>query len=253
METLTISPYIIAVLFFVVAFTYSSVGLGGGSSYTALLAIFGFNALAIPMISLMLNLIVTTVGSYNFIRNRHARLKLILPFLISSIPMAYLGGSLELPRKLFYWLLLVSLALVVIRIYAWSNTALNLNLSKKGEIMVSLLAGMVLGLLSGIVGIGGGIYLVPLVIMLGLGTEKEAAACGAIFIWLNSLSGVISRYQYNAIDLKQYVPIIVAVLIGGALGSAMGSSRLSPRVMEKILGLVIMVAIVFLVRKVVSL
>ena len=253
METLTVSPYIIAVIFLAVAFIYSSVGLGGGSSYTALLAIFGFNALAIPMISLLLNLLVTTVGSFNFIRNRHARLRLILPFLITSIPMAYLGGSLELSRKFFYWLLLVSLVLVVIRIYGWSNTAFNLNLSKKNAIILSLGAGTILGLLSGIVGIGGGIYLVPIIIMLGLGTEKEAAACGAIFIWLNSLSGIISRYQYNAIDLKQYIPIIAAVLVGGAVGSAMGSTRLSPRVMEKILGLVILVAIIFLVRKVLTL
>ena len=95
------SPYFLAALFFIVAFIYSSVGLGGGSSYTALLAIFGISTLAIPMISLSLNLFVTSIGSYNFIINKHGKLKLILSFLISSIPMAYLGGTLQLPKEIF--------------------------------------------------------------------------------------------------------------------------------------------------------
>jgi len=252
-ETISISPYILAGFFFIIAFTYSSVGLGGGSSYIALMTIFGFDALAIPIVALMLNLIVTTVGSFNFIRKRHARLKLILPFLISSIPMAYVGGAIKLPKTVFYWLLLVSLVVVAARIYLWRNTSLHLNVGRRGEILISLAAGSVLGLISGIVGIGGGIYLVPLVLVLGLGTEKEAAACGAIFIWLNSVTGLISRFQYNAIDITQYLPIIVAVFVGGAVGSFLGSSKYSPKVMEKVLGLVIIIAIVFLVRKVILL
>lgn len=253
MESLAISPYILAIIFFVVAFTYSSVGLGGGSSYTALLALFGFNVLAIPIISLALNAIVCTVGSFNFIRGKHLRLKLILPFLLSSIPMAYFGGALKVPKEIFYWLLLISLIIVALRIYVWRSTAFHLKMSKKGEVVVSLFAGSVLGLLSGIVGIGGGIYLVPLILILGLGSEKEAAACGAVFIWLNSISGLISRFQYNAIDMTQYLPIIVAVFIGGAAGSFLGSEKYSPKTMEKILGLVIIVAILFLARKVMTL
>jgi uncharacterized membrane protein YfcA len=196
MDMIITSPYFLAVLFFIVAITYSSVGLGGGSSYTALMAIFGFTTLAIPMISLSLNLLVTSVGSFNFIRNKHAKIKLVLPFLI---------------------------------------------------------AGSVLGLVAGIVGIGGGIYLVPLIIILGLGTEKEAAACGAIFIWFNSCSGLLSRFQHNSIDLTNYIPLIITVLAGGTLGSFMGSFKFSPKVMEKILGAVIIVAIFFLTKKVVSL
>jgi uncharacterized membrane protein YfcA len=250
METVTASPYFLAVLFFVVAFVYSSVGLAGGSSYTALMAIFGFHTLAIPMISLTLNVFVSTVGSFNFIRNRHARLRLITPFLISSIPMAYLGGSLRLPKETFYWVLMISLIFVALRIYVWRSTSIELNIGQTGKIILSLIAGSALGLISGIVGIGGGIYLVPLIIILGLGTEKEAAACGAIFIWLNSASGLLSRFQYNAIDLTDYIPLIVAVVAGGALGSFLGSFKLSPRVMEKALGLVIIVAIFFLARRV---
>lgn len=233
------------------AFIYSSVGLGGGSSYTALMAIFGINSLAIPMISLSLNIFVTSIGSFNFIRNKHAKIKLILPFLISSIPMAYFGGSLNIEKELFYWILLISLIFVAARIYLWQNISMNLNLNKNEKIIVSLIAGSVLGLIAGIVGIGGGIYLVPLIIILGLGTEKEAAACGAIFIWLNSVSGLVSRLQYNSIDLTNHIPLIIAVIAGGALGSYMGSFKLSPKIMDKILGVVIIIAILFLIKKVV--
>jgi uncharacterized membrane protein YfcA len=250
MDTPLASHYFMAVLFFVVAFTYSSVGLGGGSSYTALMAIFGFNILAIPMISLSLNLFVTSIGSFNFIRNKHANIKLILPFLISSIPLAYVGGSLKLPKEIFYWILLISLVFVAVRIYAWPNTIIKLELGPQKKIVISLIVGSVLGLVAGIVGIGGGIYLVPLIIILGLGTEKEAAACGAIFIWLNSFSGLVSRFQYNSIDLANYIPLIIAVLAGGLLGSYMGSFRFSPKTIEKILGAVVIIAIFFLTQKV---
>ena len=250
MDMIIPSPYFLAVLFLLVAFTYSSVGLGGGTSYTALMAIFGMNTLAIPMISLSLNLVVTSIVSFNFIRNKHGKIKLIMPFLISSMPMAYLGGALKLPKEIFYWVLLLSLVFVAVRIYFWQNTTIKLNIGQKEKIIISLLAGSVLGLVAGIVGIGGGIYLVPLIIILGLGTEKEAAACGAIFIWLNSFSGLLSRFQYNSIDLTNYIPLIIAVLAGGSLGSFMGSSKFSPKLMEKILGAVIIVAIFLLAKKI---
>lgn len=251
MDIVISSAYFLPILFFIIAFIYSSVGLGGGSSYTALMAIFGINTLAIPMVSLSLNLFVTSIGSFNFIRNKHAKIKLILPFLIPSIPMAYLGGSLDLPKEIFYWVLLISLIFVAARIYLWQSMSFQLNLKKNEKLIISLIAGSVLGLIAGIVGIGGGIYLVPLIIILGLGTEKEAAACGAIFIWLNSASGLLSRLQYNSIDLTNYIPLIIAVIAGGALGSYMGSFKFSPKVMDKMLGLVILIAIIFLTKKVI--
>ncbi len=214
------------------------------------MAIFGMNTMEIPLISLSLNLFVTSVGSYNFIRNKHARIKLIFPFLISSIPMAYLGGALKLPKDIFYWILLISLVLVALRIYVWQNTAIKLKIDQKKRIIISLIIGSVLGLVAGIVGIGGGIYLVPLIIILGLGSEKEAAACGAVFIWLNSLSGLLSRLQFNSIDLTSHIPLIAAVIVGGTFGSFMGSFKFSPKVMEKTLGAIILVAIFFLIKKI---
>ena len=249
MEELIISPYFLSVLFFTVALIYSSVGLGGGSSYTALMAILGVSHVVIPAISLTLNLFVSSVGSFNFIRKRHAHLELLLPFLITSIPMSYLGGAIKLPRDIFYWILLISLIFVAIRIYAWENTSLRVNLGKTKKIIISLMAGSVLGFIAGTVGIGGGIYLVPFIIILGLGSPKEAAACGAVFIWVNSLSGLIARLQHHLIDVTELLPVIVAVLIGGYLGSFIGSSTLSSRAMEKCLGGVVIVAIAFLLKR----
>ena len=244
--------YFLPVLFFIIAFTYSTVGLGGGSSYTALMLIIGMNTLTIPFLSLILNLFATTISSFNYIRHKHAKLKLLLPFIITSMPMAYLGGALNLPKNTFYLILFFSLLFIVIRLYLWKTTKLNLNLNKKNKIIVSLIAGSIFGFIAGTVGVGGGIYLVPIIIILGLGSPKEAAACGVIFIWLNSASGLISRMQYNAIDLSQYIPLIVAVVLGGTLGSHIGATRLSPKVMEKILGVIVLVAVIVLAKKLIG-
>jgi len=244
-----ISPYTIPVLFFIVALAYSTVGLGGGSSYTALMAIAGYGSATIPLLSLTLNLIVTSIGSVNFIRYRHAKFRVVAPFLVSSIPMAYLGGALQLPKEFFFRLLLGCLLFVAARIYLWKDTAFHLEVGNAGKMIISLAAGAVLGMVAGITGIGGGIFLVPLIIILGWGTVQEAAACGAIFIWLNSLAGLASRLHYNTIDLMAHVPLIVAVILGGGLGSLLGSSRLSRNAMEKILGIIIFVAIASLASR----
>jgi uncharacterized membrane protein YfcA len=147
--------------------------------------------------------------------------------------------------------LLISLIFVALRIYLWQDTSLRLNLNKRQKIVISLISGLILGLIAGIVGIGGGVYLVPLIIVLGLGSHKEAAACGAIFVWLNSLAGLSSRIQHNAIDLSDYIPLIAAAIIGGSLGSFFGSFRFSPKIMEKILGAIIIIAIILLLKKVI--
>jgi uncharacterized membrane protein YfcA len=244
--------YWLTAILFVVAFVYSSVGLGGGSSYTAWMAIFGINYLAIPIVSLTLNVIATTIGAINFIRYHHARWGLILPFLFSSIPMAYVGGSIPLPRHYFLLLLWASLVFVAIRIYLFDQVKLELNLNKQQELAISIVSGMILGFIAGVVGIGGGIYLIPLILILGLGTAKEAAACGVIFIWVNSVVGLSARFIHQPIDLSEYLPLIVAVIVGSALGSYLGASRYSPKVIEKILGLIILVAIVLLGKTLIS-
>ena len=249
MTDLTISILLLGVIFAMVAFFYASVGLGGGSSYTALLAIFGASQATIPMVSLTLNVLVTTVGSIVFLSQRHARLRLIAPFLISSIPMAYVGGMLHLPKMLFYLVLVISLVFAAMRIYFPKKTK-PLELDDRGKFFLALGCGAVLGLIAGIAGIGGGVYLVPLILILGLGTAKEAAACGAFFIWVNSMAGLAARLQYNSIDLVPYMPLIIGAVAGGMAGSMMGAKRFNPQTMQKILGTVLVVAIFFLGRKI---
>lgn len=244
-----LSPAVLAVIFFLIAFSYSAVGLGGGSAYTALMVLLGLDHLTIPILSLSLNLVVTSAGSFNFIRNRHARWQIVLPFLMGSMPMAYVGGALNLPAQGFYWVLLVSLALVLVRLFIPGTPPVRRNTPDTVKFIIAMCLGGALGLIAGIVGIGGGVYLVPLIIVLGLGTEKQAAASGAIFVWLNSVVGLVSRWQHNPVDLWPYLPMMVAVAIGGFTGSYLGASRLSARAMERLLAGIIVIAIVLLARK----
>ncbi len=250
METLIISPWLLALIFFVVAFLYSAVGLGGGSSYTALLAVFGASQLAIPSVSLSLNVIVSSIGSINFYRKGHTRAGLIAPFLVSSMPFAWLGGQLDLSRLVFLSLLLLSLLIVTVRIYMPGNTALQLHFTRAGALFVSLAAGAVLGFVAGALGIGGGIYLIPLILMLGLGSAKQAAAAGVIFVWVNSVTGLASRFQADRLQLDYVLPLIVAVVAGALIGSSLGAGRFPARRIEQLLGLVLIVACLILARKI---
>lgn len=136
---------------------YSSVGLGGGSTYTAMMALTGMSTIAIPIVSLSLNIVVTTIGSYHFLKNNHGKFKLLFPFLISSIPASYVGGVIKLPKHHFYLVLLFSLIFVALRIYYWRETSFRLNLTQSGKIFLSITTGGFLRLIAGIVGIGGGI------------------------------------------------------------------------------------------------
>ncbi len=132
------------------------------------------------------------------------------------------------------------------------DSYLDLDLGRATRIVFSLIAGSVLGLVAGIVGIGGGIYLVPLIIIFGLGTEKEAAACGSIFILVNSAAGLAARLQHHPVSAMDILPLAGAVLVGGLLGSHLGSARLSPRTMQRVLGAIVLVAIVLLARRVLT-
>jgi len=240
----------VALIFAGVAFFYASVGLGGGSSYTALMAVFGAGVEVIPILSLTLNVLVSSIGSLLFLRNRHLRLRLLIPFLVSSVPMAYLGGKVHLPKRWFYGLLLASLLFAAVRIYFFPGEIDRVSWEPRRRISISLVSGGILGFLAGAVGIGGGIYLVPLIMLLGLGTTKEAAACGAVFIWVNSISGLLARFRFHPIDMMHYLPVILAVLAGGSAGAFLGAGKFSPRKMQQILGMILIFAVLLLARKI---
>jgi len=242
---------ILPVLFLFVAMLYSSVGLGGGSSYTALMAIFGINHELIPTTSLTLNLVVALIGVLTFWRRGYLNYRLILPFLVTSVPMAYVGGALHISERLFFWLLLLTLILVALRVYLWDDLKLRIQLTDRQRLTFSLCLGAILGFVAGTVGIGGGIYLVPLLILFGLASEKQAAAAGASFILLNSVAGLVSRAQRGAFSGEVILPMVGAVVIGGIVGAHVGSQRFKPRTVQRTLGIVILLAIFYLFRKLV--
>ena len=152
--------YLLLLLFLVISFIYSSVGLGGGSSYAALMAIMGINYYLIPTTSLTLNLGVTFFGMINFWRAGYGRINLVAPFLITSIPMAYIAGSLQLPEFVFQIILILTLVLVLLRIFFFDTLAVTYQLSNVEKWLLTICLGSVLGFIAGAVGIGGGIYLI---------------------------------------------------------------------------------------------
>ena len=247
-----VPEWVVLGLVLAVAVGYSSIGLGGGSTYTALLALLGVDFGVIPTISLSLNLLVTTVGSVNFLRHGHGRLRLIGPFVVTSVPMAYVGGALHLSATVFGWLLVASLVLVAARIYLWSPRTPPRPLVGGQATVVAVALGALLGLVAGAVGIGGGIYLVPMIIFLGLGDEKEAAACGAVFVWANSAAGLAARVQHHPVAPATVLPLAMAVLVGATVGSHVGATRLRPRTMQRVLGVIVVLALVSLSRRLVA-
>lgn len=252
MDQLVISMPLLVLLCFSIAVAYSSVGLGGGTAYTGLLVIVGAGYETIPTVSLLLNVVVTGIGTVIFLRARHGRLRLILPFVSTSVPAAYVGGWLPVPPDVFYVVLLVTLVLVGIRLCTGKGVQRDLPLGRAGVLVLSLSLGTVLGLLAGVVGIGGGIYLVPLVILLGLGTEREAAAAGVVFTGINSVAGLAARVQRLPVDWAELAPLAVAVAVGGVFGAWMGASWLSRTTMRRVLGGIVVVAVLLLVPEVVG-
>ena len=232
-----------------IAFVYSSVGLGGGSSYTALLTIVGLSYVMIPTVSLTLNIIVTTGATIQFVRHGHLRARILLPLLIASIPAAWIGGRLQLPETAFQILLLATLAAVAVRIYFWSDPTFDVPQSERFRWSASLIIGAVLGFVAGAVGIGGGIYLVPVLIMAGIGTTKEAAATGAAFILFNSITGILARSSWSDVPWDLLIPLGITVAIAGFAGSHYGSSKWPSRTVQRVLGLVILVAIGLLLHR----
>ena len=236
-------------LFAVIAFLYSSVGLGGGSAYAALLSIFNIPYQHIAPTALTLNLIVALLGAWQFTRAGHLHLRRVWPLFAASTPAAFLGGILPISRSIFQFLLLLTLVLVAARIYFWPHKKHVLTLAGLSRQWILASLGAILGFIAGVVGIGGGIYLVPILIALGLAGEKEAAAMGPFFVWLNSLAGLGGHLQRLSFPWHFILPLSGAVLIGGLVGSWAGAFRYSRATMQRVLGSVILLAIVLLIRK----
>lgn len=207
-----------------VAFLYSSVGHGGASGYLAVMAIVGIAPIMMKQTALVMNLAVSLISFFGFYRAGHFKFKLFWPFALASIPMAFLGGTVILSDSIYKKILAVCLIISILRlIYQFQQSNQS---SKEIPLWAGLLSGGLIGLLSGMIGIGGGIILSPLMLLMRWATLKETAAVSALFIFVNSLSGLFGQMNKGGIHLPnnlQYA--VVATILGGLLGSYFGSQK----------------------------
>jgi hypothetical protein len=226
-------------LFFLVAFLYASVGHGGASGYLALMALLGFSASVMKPTALLLNVMVSLIAFISFYRARHFRSKLLWPLIAASIPFAYLGSVLPVSEVLYKQILGVVLLLSIIRI-VWESSEKPLSPAPKWYILFGIGAGI--GLVSGMIGMGGGILLSPLLLLMGWSNQKQTAAISAIFIFLNSMAGIAGQLQTGFNLGPQILAIIGFVLAGGWVGAYIGAEKLHAKNMKYILVLVLVLA-----------
>ncbi|MEK9732748.1 MAG: sulfite exporter TauE/SafE family protein [Pelagibacteraceae bacterium] len=234
------------ILFFITAAIYSSVGFGGGSTYLALLLLWGVPFTIFPVIALCCNIIVVSGNCINYTRAGHLNFKLIIPFLIGSIPLAYIGGALPIEKEIFEILLFLILSiagiLLLINFKTYDDKQENY---RKIPFLFSVLIGGVLGFLSGIVGIGGGIFLSPILFLIRAAKPKHIVTAASIFILINSLSGILGQITKNEVlnEILNYWPLLLAVFIGGQIGNFINIKILPTRILALITsGLVLFVA-----------
>ena len=235
--------FILVPFFLLAAFLYSSVGHGGASSYLAILVLAGYPREGIAPTVLALNILVTLLGTINYYRAGYFDARLLLPFILTSMPAAYLGGSLHVSDRTLSMVLGLTLLAAGLRFVIFTKpVAAKQLLPRKLLFGVGLPVGFALGFLSGLIGIGGGIFLSPLLLVMGWADAKKTAALSAAFILLNSLSGLTAHVIKGAADWTLLGVLAITVLIGGGIGSYIGAFRLLPVTLQRLLGLVLLIA-----------
>ena len=238
---------LLAILFLVTALLYSSVGFGGGSTYLALLLLWKIPYLVFPVIALSCNIIVVSGNCFNYIRAGNLNLRLLYPYLIGSIPLAYVGGSLAVEKQLFeillFIVLLVAGTLLLFNFKSYDDMDKSY---RKIPIFISVLIGGFLGFISGIVGIGGGIFLSPILFLIRAGKPKYIATTASLFILINSISGLIGQLTKNAVlaEIQNYWYLLIAVFVGGQIGNFLNLKIFPARILALVTAsLVLFVAI----------
>ena len=238
---------ILSILFFVTALIYSSVGFGGGSTYLALLLLWGIPYTIFPLIALACNIIVVSGNSFNYIRAGNLNIKLLLPYLFGSIPFAFIGGSIQIEKELFEILLFFVLGIAGILLLINFKSYENNETSYKAlPVYLSFIIGVILGFVSGIVGIGGGIFLGPILYLFRVANPKHITTAVSLFILINSIFGIIGQLtkNQNLIEIKEYFYLLLAVFIGGQIGNFLNLKLFSTKTLALITSiLIIFVAI----------
>ena len=239
-----VSIVLIILAVFLVALLYSSVGHGGASGYLAVMALLAVSPEITRPTALVLNVFVASIGTIQFYRAGHFSWRVFLPFAVTSIPFAFIGGMITLPTNIYKIVLGVVLILAAIRL-AW-----NLKVDSEPRtpnILLALIIGAVIGLLSGLVGVGGGIFLTPILLLMAWAETKTAAGVSAMFILVNSISGLAGNYsKVTALPSDVWIWVAAAV-IGGLIGSSLGAKRFESITLRRVLALVLIFAGVKLV------
>ena len=238
---------ILSIFFFITAIFYSSVGFGGGSTYLALMLIWDIPYYIFPILALICNIIVVSGNSINYVRSGNLNLKLLTPYLIGSIPFAFFGASMTITKELFEILLFVILIIagifLLIESKSFNDDQIKINSIPK---IISLLIGSIIGFTSGIIGIGGGIFLSPILFLMKAGYPKQIATTASLFILINSIFGVAGQLTKDIVfdEFLNFWPLFIAVLIGGQIGNFLNIKFLSGKTLAIITSLlVIFVAI----------
>jgi len=238
--------YEIIVFFLIIAFIYASVGFGGGSSYLAILAVYALPFKEIRLIALLCNIIVVTGGTIIFIRNKQTDWKKIIPLAVLSVPLAFLGATLKISQDTFF--IILGFSLLVAAILLWIRTKpgdadIVKSPGKYHYIKDGLLGGAI-GFLSGMVGIGGGIFLSPLLNLIKWDTAKKIAATASVFILVNSISGIAGQLTTlpSGINYTRIILLCFAVFIGGQIGSRIGVAKFNPLIIRRMTALLVFFA-----------
>jgi len=234
---MAIEFYLFYALIPIVAFLYSSVGHGGASGYLALMAVFSFPSDMMKQTALLLNLFVAGIAFYQYYKGGYFNRSLFLFFALGSVPAAFIGGLWSLDPWLYKKILGFILFFAIARMLFKKEYTQQKN--KQVAAPIGLIIGVVIGLFSGLIGIGGGIILTPVILLFHWGTMKEAAAVSALFIWVNSASGLFGQLS-SGVNLTTNAFVLVGLaLVGGIFGSYYGSQRWNNRRLEYFLALVL--------------
>ena len=220
---------------------YSSVGFGGGSSYLALLALAGVGFYELKPTALFCNIVVVTGGVFVFYRNGKLDLKKGLSFIVPSIPLAFLGGYFRLQQHSGF--ITLAITLMVASIFLWFQPKKEVIPKESGNIWLNGGIGMAIGFISGLVGIGGGIFLSPILHLMDWGEAKKISALASFFILVNSISGLLGQWtQSVSMDYSFILPLLGAVFIGGQIGSRLGAKVFNPLYIKRITAIVVLIA-----------
>ena len=238
---------ILSILFFITAILYSSVGFGGGSTYLALFLIWDVPYYIFPIIALFCNMIVVSGNSYNYIKAGNLNIKLLLPYLVGSVPLAFIGGSLSIDKNFFEIFLFFILSTAgVLLLINFKSYDYDIRDYRKVPLIISIIIGCILGLISGVVGIGGGIFLSPILFLLRAAKPKHIVTAASVFILINSLLGILGQLTKDLVlnEILDYWFLIIIVLIGGQIGNFLNLKILPTRILALITAsLVIFVSI----------